>query len=154
MKSGKRFSVGLENKTFMSSIPEKWKASEARLDFLLKFPGMMRSWEECRGKTIEHVVQVSEAAGVVLILSGHTFIIASPFELNSRTVQAGLEAARPHLQDHFAEAYEELERLTEKDQTLTRKSRLENILGAVRTNAPNIPELKKELQKLIDKLPD
>ena len=138
----------------MSSIPEKWKASEAKLDFILKFPGMMRSWEECRGKTIEHVVPISDAAGVVVVMSDHSFIITSPFELDTRAVQAGLKAARPQLQDHQGEAYKELERLTEKDQTLTHKSRLENILGAVRNNAPNIPELKKELQNLLDNLPD
>ena len=138
----------------MSSIPEKWKASEARMDFALKFPGMMRSWEECKGKTIKHLVPIPDPAGVVIVMSDFTFIITSPFDLNSRTVQAGLLAARPHLQKHYAEAYKELERLSEKDSDLTRKSRLENILGAVRTNAPHIPELKKELQKLLDKLPD
>ncbi len=137
----------------MSSIPEKWKANEAKTDFIIKFPGRMRAWEDCRGKTIEHVIPLPKGSDTVLIMTDHTFLIVSSFEPNTQTIQEALAVVRSHLEVHYGEAYLELERLTEADQDLTRKSRLENILGAIRNNAPDIPELKKELQKLLDTLP-
>ncbi|HEY5648203.1 MAG TPA: hypothetical protein VLB09_05110 [Nitrospiria bacterium] len=137
----------------MSSLPEKWKANEAKTDFILKFPGLMRSWLDCGGKTIDHVVPLPKGPGAVLIMSDHTFLVASPVDPDIRTIQEALMVIRPHLEDRYGGAYKELERLTEADRDLAKKSRLENILGAVRTNAPEIPELKKELQKLLDTLP-
>ena len=138
----------------MSSIPEKWKANEAKTDFILKFPGRMRAWEDCRGKTIEHVVPLPKGEGAVLIMTDHTFLVSALVNPDTKTIQEALSVVRPHLEGFYGDAYLELERLTEADRDLSRKSRLENILGAVRTNAPDIPELKKELQKLLDTLPD
>jgi len=138
----------------MSSNPKKWKANQAKVKFVMDFPGMLKSWEECRGKTIQEIVPLSTTTGVVFVMSDNTFLVASPLDLDPKNIQEGLKAARSHLEDHYTDAYQELERLTLKDRKLTRQSRLENILGAVRNNAPNIPELKKELQKLLDSLPD
>ncbi len=85
----------------MSTIPEKWKASQAKSDFALKFPGMMQSWEDCRGKTIDHVLPLSKKNGAVLIMTDHTFLMVSSGDADAGTVQEGLRAARSRLEGHY-----------------------------------------------------
>jgi len=42
----------------------------------------------------------------------------------------------------------------EREKEMTRKARMEKILGAIRNNMSELPELKKEILDLIRRLPD
>jgi len=64
---------------------------------------------------------------------------------------ASLLEAKPFLERHHQTAYEMLDQLIVQDKELQRMARLENIMGAIYNNAPQIPELKQALQNFLDK---
>ncbi|MDC4226183.1 MAG: hypothetical protein MPW15_18505 [Candidatus Manganitrophus sp.] len=63
---------------------------------------------------------------------------------------AALLAARPFLESHHGKAYETLDQYISSDKETQRMARLENIMGAIRNNLPQIPELKDELRRFLD----
>jgi diglucosylglycerate octanoyltransferase len=138
----------------MSSIQEKWKANQAKVAFAKQFPGLLKTWEECRGKKIIQIIPLVKHSGSILIMEDKTFTVVSKLDLDPADLQEGLHIAKDALQNRYAEAYAELEHLTAHDLELTRRSRLEKILGAVQNNMTSIPELKQELKNLLSRLPD
>ena len=138
----------------MSNIPKKWKANQVKVAFVKQFPGLLKTWEEVRGKKIAQVIPLTKRTGTLLIMEDKTFTVVPKFDLDPAELQEGLRIAKDTLKEHYTQAYNELERLQAHDIELTRQSRLENILGAVENNISNIPELKKELSKLLTRLPD
>jgi hypothetical protein len=138
----------------MSTIQEKWKANQAKVSHAKAFPGLLTSWESCAGKTILQAIPLEKRPGALLILSDHTFAVASRLDPLPGELLEGIRLAKPVLGAVYPEAYRELERWAETDRELTRRSRMENILGAIKNNISAIPELKKEITDLLSRLPD
>jgi len=67
-----------------------------------------------------------------------------PWELGQALVDA-----RKHLEPKHAQAYEDYDRLVNKDKETLRSARLEKIIGAIQNNLEQIPELKDRLKELV-----
>ena len=70
--------------------------------------------------------------------------LTEPYELGE-----ALQAARSYLEPKHPEAYLGYDQLLKKDKDAQRTARLENILGAIRNNMEQIPELKDRLKDLV-----
>jgi hypothetical protein len=138
----------------MSTIQEKWKANQAKVSHAKAFPGLLPAWESSTGKTIKQVIPLDKHPATVLIMEDNTFAVASRLDPLPAEILEGLRIAKPVLGTVYPEAYRELERRAALDKELTRRSRKENILGAIKNNLPHIPELKKEIADLLSRLPD
>ncbi|MDC4205593.1 MAG: hypothetical protein MPW14_23070 [Candidatus Manganitrophus sp.] len=90
------------------------------------------------------------SSNAVVIFSDGTFVVASPPDVEPADLIAALLAARPFLESHHGKAYETLDQYISSDKETQRMARLENIMGAIRNNLPQIPELKDELRRFLD----
>lgn len=127
---------------------EKWEANREKVAFARAFPGRLASWADAVGRTVEAVVPSGNDA-VVLFADG-AFLIAPNQDPEPAALLAALAAARPRLAARHGEAFGALDRLTDRDRELTRRAKLNNILGAIRHNAAEIPELKEAVRRLLD----
>ncbi len=127
---------------------EKWEANREKVAFAKAFPGRLASWADAVGRTVETVVPSGNDA-VVLFADG-AFLIAPRPDPEPAAILTALAAARPRLAAHHAEAFGALDRLIARDRELTRRAKLDNILGAIRHNATEIPELKEAVRRLLD----
>ena len=129
---------------------EKWKANMEKVAFLKAFPGFLHKWEALAGKTIEAVRPLKSKAGAaaVIFTDGSLAVIpapaAEPYELGE-----ALQISRHYLESKHPNAYAQYDRLVEKDRAAQRSARLHNILGAIRNNMDQIPELKDRLKELV-----
>ena len=134
------------------SNEEKWKANLRKVAFLKSFPGLLSSWEQGIGSTIEQVLHIPEhAPHSVLLLSHGRFAVTPPVHDEPQLITAGLLSARSHLEPSHAGAFEEYDHLTRLDQEAGRMARLENILNAIDNNLDRIPDLKSRIQELVKK---
>lgn len=125
----------------------KWEANRAKVAFAMAFPGLLFDWKHAQGKTIDAIVPAQETT--VVVFTDGTFAIAPVRELDPASVVAALAAARPRLEAVRAEAYATLDRLDATDRELARRARMEKVLGAIRHNAREIPELKDAVRRLV-----
>ena len=132
------------------SIEAKWKANQDKAAFLKAFPGLLASWEESIGQTVEHVVPFQSGDGTaIIVFSNATFAVAPPITLEPRDIKAGLSVGRATLESKLPQAFAEYDRLTALDQEAGRKARMGNILGAINNNLDQIPELKDQIRMLV-----
>jgi hypothetical protein len=133
------------------AVEEKWKANQAKVAFMKAFPGLTLSWTAVQGKTIEAVAALTgRPGGAVLVLSDGNFVVAPPIAPEPWELGEGLHAARPALEPKHPQAYRELDRLVQQDRDALRAARLEKIIGAIKNNLEQIPELKERLRRLVD----
>lgn len=125
----------------------KWEANRAKVAFAMAFPGLLTDWKDAQGKTVDAVVPAPDTT-VVLFTDG-TFGLIPVREGDPASVVAALAAARPRLESVRADAYATLDRLEAQDRELGRRARLEKVLGAIRHNAAEIPELKDAVRRLV-----
>ena len=137
----------------MTSIEEKWAANDRKTAFIKTFPGLFLSWPEALGKKIKKVSPLKEGAGVVLMMEDETFTVVSKIDPAIHQIYEGILSLRPELEPHLSEAYRKLDEKVMEDKEMTRKARLEKILGAIRNNMAEIPELIEEVEKLVKELP-
>ncbi|HET6465674.1 MAG TPA: hypothetical protein VFH55_08715 [Nitrospiria bacterium] len=137
----------------MSTIEEKWAANEEKAAFIKTFPGLFLSWPEVLGRKIKKVVPLKDGSGAVLMMEDATFTVASKIDPTIHQIYEGIQSLRPDLESRLSEAYRNLDKKVFQDKEMSRKARLEKILGAIRNNMAEIPELKKEIEKLIRELP-
>lgn len=137
----------------MSSLPEKWQANKTKVSFARRFPGLADDWNHFEGKRILTVIPLDKHPGAVLIMEDMTWTVVPPIDADPAALQEGIHKAKSILGTKYDEAYKELERLTRHDRELTRMSRKENVLGAIRNNLDQIPELREEIKRLLDRLP-
>jgi hypothetical protein len=129
---------------------EKWKANLEKVAYMKAFPGLLRNWEQLVGKTVEAVLPLKSKSGsAVLICTDGSFVVVpllatEPYELGD-----ALQTARRYLEPKHPEAYAGYDHLQKKDKDAQRTARLENILGAIRNNMEQIPELKDRLTDLV-----
>lgn len=132
----------------------KWKANRDKVSFVRAFPGRLLDEQQAVGRTVSSVVRVVDSPGLsVTVFTDFSFIIGCGIGDPSPTdVIRALRAIRPIVGDDLAEAFAHLDDLTSADIELTRLARLENILGAIRTNIGRIPELHTEIPRLLARL--
>jgi len=137
----------------MSSIERKWAANEEKTAFIKTFPGLFLDWTEAVGRKIKKVVPLKDGTGAILMMEDATFTVASRIDPTIHQIYEGIQSLRPELESRLSEAYHNLDEKVFQDKEMSRKARLEKILGAIRNNIAEIPELKEEIEKLVRKLP-
>ncbi|MEW6325252.1 MAG: hypothetical protein AB1515_07675, partial [Nitrospirota bacterium] len=90
--------------------------------------------------------------GQVILFDDRTFLVAGLLDPEPADLLNGIMAAAQPLRDWYPEAYARLMGLRERDDELTRLSRQEKILGAIRHNAKSLPGLKEAIGKLLKEL--
>ena len=129
---------------------DKWKANLEKVAFAKQFPGLMSEWLACRGKTIEAVIPLTGKQGAaVIIFTDGAFFVVPPLAPEAWELSQALLDARTQLEPKHREAYQEFDRLVQKDKETLRLARLEKILGAIHNNLDQIPELKDRLKALV-----
>ena len=129
---------------------DKWKANMEKVAFMKAFPGLLRHWEALAGKTVEAVTPLKSKAGAAaLICTDGSFVVLPPLTTEPYELGEALQAARSSLEPKHPEAYLGYDQLLKKDKDAQRTARLENILGAIRNNMEQIPELKDRLKDLV-----
>ena len=129
---------------------EKWKANMEKVAFMKAFPGLLRHWEALAGKTVEAVTPLKSKAGAAaLICTDGSFVVLPPLTTEPYELGEALQAGRSYLEPKHPEAYLGYDQLLKKDKDAQRTARLENILGAIRNNMEQIPELKDRLKDLV-----
>jgi len=129
---------------------EKWKANMEKVAFVKQFPGLAGSWEQIKGKTIESVTPLPSKPGyATLVFTDGSFIVAPPLDTQPKELGEGLNTARASLEPRHPEPYKEYDRLAQQDKDATRIARLEKIIGAIRNNLEQIPELKDRIRQLV-----
>ena len=74
---------------------EKWKANTQKVAFLKTFPGLLSTWEQSVGSTIEDAIPIPDRdTHTVLLLSQGRFIVTPQAHQEPQMVTAGLLAAR------------------------------------------------------------
>lgn len=130
---------------------EKWKANMEKVAFVKQFPGLAMQWEQVRGKTIESVTPFPSRPGyATLVFTDGSFVVVPPLETRPKELGEGLAAARQALEPKHPESYKEYERLAQQDKEATKAARLEKIIGAIRNNLAQIPELKDRIRQLVN----
>ena len=129
---------------------DKWKANLEKVAFAKQFPGLLAEWSTCQGKTVEAVTPLTgkQGAAVVTFTDG-TFIVVPPLAPEAWELGQALVDARTYLEPRHSEAYQEYDRLAQKDKESLRLARLEKIIGAILNNIEQIPELKVRLKALV-----
>jgi hypothetical protein len=104
-----------------------------------------------QGKTLEAVAPLKGKAGAaVLVFTDGSFTVAPPIAPEPWELTDGLGVARSVLEAKHPAAYAEYDRLARQDREALRTARLENILGAIKNNMQQIPELKDRIRRLVD----
>ena len=129
---------------------DKWKANMEKVAYMKAFPGLLRNWEQLTGKTVEAVLPLKSKSGsAALICTDGSFVVVSPLSMEPYELGEALQVGRGYLEPTHPEAYAGYDHLLKKDKDAQRTARLENILGAIRNNVEQIPELKDRLAELV-----
>lgn len=129
---------------------DKWKANMEKVAFTQRFPGLLLDWQSFEGKTIQAVIPLTGKPGAaVIVFRDATFTVVPPLSLEPWALGQALIDARAQLEPAHQTAYQEYDRLAKKDKDALRTARLEKILGAIRNNLEQIPELKERLKELV-----
>ena len=132
------------------SVESKWKANQEKVAFLKQFPGLLTSWHQTKGRTIEYVRIIdSKPNSAVLVFSDGSFAVVPFPAFEPQELTAGLLEARDIIEKTHPDAFAEYDRLDQIDKEAGRVARLENILGAIQNNLEQIPELKDRIQALV-----
>lgn len=132
------------------STEAKWQANAEKVAFMKAFPGLIRTWKEVHGKTVQAVEPLPGKPGAaVVVFTDGAFVVAPPLSPEPWELGEALKAARPRLAAKHRQAYAEYDRLVHKDREALRAARLEKILGAIQNNLERIPELKERLRTLV-----
>ena len=129
---------------------DKWKANQDKVALLKSFPGLLASWENSRGLTLEYTVPFPDKKPYTsLVFSNGRFGISSPLVQEPQLLTSGLQLVRPHLENRYPDSFQEYDRLHAVDQEIGRQLRLENILNAIDHNVASLPELKSRIRDLV-----
>jgi len=104
-------------------------------------------------KEIAKVFPLKSGTGTVLAMEDGTFAVTSKIEPVIHEIYDAIQLLRPEMESIRPEAYRILDEKVALDKEMARKARLEKILGAIRNNISELPELKEEISKLMKQLP-
>ena len=129
---------------------EKWKANMEKVAFMKQFPGLVFSWEQVAGKTIESVTPLPSRPGyATLVFTDGSFLVAPVLNTQPGEIGEGLTTARAALKGKHPGPYKEYERLAKRDKEATRTAKADKIIGAIRNNLDEIPDLKDRIRRLV-----
>ncbi len=129
---------------------EKWQANMEKVAFMKDFPGLAFNWEQVAGKTIESVTPLPSRPGyATLVFTDGSFLVAPALNTQPGELGEGLNSARAELKSKHPGPYKEYERLAKRDKDATRSAKADKILGAIRNNLEQIPELKDRIRQLV-----
>ncbi|MDH5667657.1 MAG: hypothetical protein OEY86_06590 [Nitrospira sp.] len=129
---------------------DKWKANLEKVAFAKRFPGLMAEWATCQAKTVEAVTPLTGKQGAAVItFTDGSFVIVPPMAPEAWELGQALVDARASLEPKHQAAYQEYDRLVQKDKESLRLARMEKIIGAIQNNVDQIPELKDRLKVLV-----
>ncbi len=129
---------------------QKWETNRQKVAYLKNFPGLLSSWDQSIGATIEQIISMTDRSNSsVLLLSHGKFLVTPQVHTEPQAVTAGLIAARPLLECIHAQAFQEYDRLAQQDEEARKQARLQNILNAIDNNLEHIPELKSHIRALV-----
>ncbi|MGE3976092.1 MAG: hypothetical protein AB7F94_00710 [Nitrospira sp.] len=121
-----------------------------KVAFTQQFPGLLLDWKSFEGKAIQAVIPLTGKPGAaVIVCSDATFTVVPTLSPDPWTLGQAIVDARAQLEPAYHAAYAEYDRLVGKDKEALRIARLEKILGAIRNNLEQIPELKERLKELV-----
>lgn len=75
--------------------------------------------------------------------------MSSQLQHEPQLLTTGLQLARPALEPHRPESFQEYDRLHALDQATGRQVRMENIIKAITNNVTSMPELKSRIRDLV-----
>jgi hypothetical protein len=131
-------------------VEKKWQTNMEKVAFAKAFPGRLMTWNAAVGKKVAQIVAIDEGrVGMALFDDGTFIFIPSPDPTPADLIRT-LLAGRAFLERYHQEAFRELDRWISTDKEMQRMARLENILGAIRNNLPEIPELKEKLKQFLE----
>ncbi len=137
-------------------VERKWQVNREKNEHARSCPGLLLSLKETVGRKIEAVIPLAlpgKSSFAILLFDGGSFYIASDTgEVQPPELLCAIEAVRTSIEPLFPEFYQKLDRLFSEDREMQRLARLENILGAIRNNAPQIPELMEAVKTLMSEL--
>lgn len=119
-----------------------------KFDYVRTFPGLLAAWDQAVGKRVAQVETVGEWQ-LVLFEDG-CFLIGALSAIRDDALFGTLQEFRNHLAAQHGSALAELDRRAALEAEAMRLARMEKVLGAVETNLPQIPELIRELRRLLD----
>lgn len=131
-------------------VEKKLRVNAEKVSFVKSFPGRLKNGDAIIGKTVKQVVTLSKGKPGLIIFSDGSFISVAFSEQEPGILLRLLLAAQPFLESYYHEAYAELAQLIAEDKEMQRMARLENIMGAIANNLPQIPELKDALKRFLD----
>src|SRR5262249_1240945 len=132
------------------SNEDKWKANKEKVAFIKQFPGLLSSWDQLTGKTVETVIELKSKAGsAVVVFTDGSFLVVPPLPSAPYDLGEALATARQSLEPQHHTAYAEHDRLVKQDKEAQKAARLSNILGAIQNNLDQIPELKDRIKNLV-----
>lgn len=133
-------------------IDDKWRLNRKKNEFAKSCPGFLTSLSDAQGKTVEKVISLTKEGDSVILFTGGFFLIGSFGPVMPPEFLETLNLLREFIEPVYPDFYRELDRMSTEDRELSRLAKLENILGAIRNNAKNLPELKEALKKAISDL--
>lgn len=137
-------------------VERKWQVNREKIEHARACPGLLLSLKESVGRTIEAVLPLivpGKPPFIILLFNGGTFFIASDTgDVQPPELLSAIEAVRGSRESFFPEFYQKLDSLSSEDREMQRLARLENILGAIRNNAPQIPELIDSVKILLSEM--
>ena len=132
------------------AVEEKWKANLEKVAFMKQFPGLLGNWDTLVGKTIKAVIPLKGKQGAaVLVCTDGTFTIAPLMSPEPYELSEALAVARTLLEPAHQTAYVEYDQLVKRDKDALKSARVDKILGAIRNNLEQHPELKDRLRELV-----
>ncbi|MEK7286676.1 MAG: hypothetical protein AAB035_05190 [Nitrospirota bacterium] len=134
-------------------VEKKWQTNMGKVAFAKAFPGRLVEWESAIGKTIEKVVSFETGQMGMVIFSDGTFIATPSPNPQPADLIRLLFLARPDLIRFWKEAFDQLDQWVAMDREMQKKARLQNIIGAIQNNLPQIPELKEALEEVLKNIP-
>ncbi len=124
-----------------------------KYEFARSFPGLLASWAEAGGKVVHGCIASGPSGEITLVcFTDGTIIPALQRTLTQDELLGALLAAHDVLASFHPEAAAELAHRVRSEREAMRKARMEKVLGAVETNMPEIPELRDELLRLLERL--
>ncbi len=132
-------------------VEKKMKVNAEKVSYAKSFPGRLVSWEDAVGKVIKKVISINDEKQCIVMFEDSAFIFSPSLELQPALMIQLLLLGEPFLKAAHKDAYAELNRLIAEDRELQRMARMENIIGAIDNNLPQIPELKEALRIFLEK---
>ncbi len=133
-------------------VEQKWRTNKEKNEFARSCPALLGSVADAQGKTVDRILPLGKEGGSVILFKGGYFLIGSFGPVLPPELLETLSIVRSEIEPQYPDFYRELDRLTAEDQELSRLAKLENILGSIRHNAKNMPELADALRNVLSEI--